>query len=291
MKTTLLSCFFFFFLLSFYDSVAQISTDTINIWQITTIDDNEYIGYILSETADTLELKTGTIGTITIPTHQIKKRARLISDASTNFLLWPENLMASRYFWANSGFNIKEGDGYYQNTWVLLNHAQFGLTDNFSLGVGTIPLFLFGGTATPLWISSKITFPIQKKVHLAAGVLLGTLVGGGGGIGIDGFGFAYGNATFGSTSSNLTAGLGYGVADGVFANRPTISIAGMFRTSKRSYIITENYYIDAGFDDVVLLSLGGRYVGKKIILDYGGIYAPETGTFAIIPWLSISLPF
>jgi len=65
----------------------------------------------------------------------------------------------------------------------------------------------------------------------------------------------------------------------------------MFRTSKRSYIITENYYIDAGFDDVVLLSLGGRYVGKKIILDYGGIYAPETGTFAIIPWLSISLPF
>ena len=48
---------------------------------------------------------------------------------------------------------------------------------------------------------------------------------------------------------------------------------------------------ESGFDDVVLLSLGGRYVGKKIILDYGGIYAPETGTFAIIPWLSISLPF
>lgn len=289
MKTTILSCFTVLLLFSVNNSIAQVLTDTTNVWQITTIDDNEYTGYILSETADAVELKTGTIGIITIPINQIKKREQLRSDASTNFLLWPENPMASRYFWANSGFNIKKGDGYYQNTWVLFNHAQFGVTDNFSLGVGMMPLFLFAGSPTPLWLSPKMTFPIQEKVHLAAGVLVGTLVGGG--TDVEGFGFAYGNATFGSTSTNMTAGLGYGFADGEFADRPTISLAGMFRTGKRGYIITENYFIDTGFDDVLILSLGGRYVGKKIILDYGGIYSPESGTFVIVPWLSISIPF
>lgn len=289
MKTTILSFFFLLFFFSFNKAFAQVVTDTTSVWQISTIDDNEYTGYILSETAEAIELKTGTIGIITIPISQVKKREQLISDASTNFLLWPENPMASRYFWANSGFNIKKGDGYYQNTWVLFNHAQFGIADNFSLGVGMMPLFLFAGAPTPLWISPKVTFPIQEKVHLGVGVLGGTLLGRD--VDVVGFGFAYGNATFGSTSTNISAGLGYGFADGEFADRPTLSLAGMFRTGKRGYIITENYYIDTGFDDVLFLSLGGRYVGKKIILDYGGIFSPETGDFTIIPWLSISLPF
>jgi len=289
MKTNILSCLFLLLLFSFQDTKAQVVTDTTSVWQITTIDDNEYVGYILSETPDIIELKTGTIGIINIQTSQIKKREELKSDASTNFLLWPENPMASRYFWANSGFNIEKGSGYYQNTWVLFNHAQFGLSDNFSLGVGTMPLFLFAGSSTPLWISPKVSFPIKEKVHIAAGVLVGTLIGRGSDLGA--FGFAYGNTTFGSTSNNLSAGLGYGFADGEFADRPTVSVSGMFRTGKRGYIITENYYVDFGFDEVLILSLGGRYVGKKIILDYGGFYSTELDTFFIVPWLSISIPF
>ena len=279
-----------FFLLFFSNQiVAQTNSDTTTIWQITTIDDNEFIGYILSETESAIEFKTATIGTITIQKNIIRKREKLRSNASTNGLLWADNPLPSRYFWANSGYSIKSGEGYYQNTWVLFNHAEFGLTDNFSLGVGTIPLFLFSGTSTPIWVSPKVTFPIQKdQINVGAGMLLGTTLSTDN---TEAFGFAFGTTTFGSPDKNISAGFGYGFAEGDWANRPTFTLAGMLRTGKRGYIITENYFIDSGFDQFAILSLGGRFAGKRIIIDYGGIYPTEADTFFIIPWLSITLPF
>lgn len=285
------NCFLFIFCLSSFitRTNAQVTLDTTVVWQITTIDGNEFIGYILTETETTLEFSTATIGIINLQKNQIKKQERLLSDQTTGGLLWADNPMTYRYFWGNSGYNLKKGEKVYQNTWVLFNHLDMALSDQFTLGVGVMPLFLFAGSGTPLWVSPKIGIPIKKeKIHLGLGGLLGTVIS------QDfnaNFGFVYGNVTFGNKNKHLSTGLGYGFADGEFANRPTVSIAGMIRLSKRGYLITENYFIDAGFENFAVLSLGGRYVGRKVTIDYGGYYFTNIGDLTIIPWLSLSIPF
>ncbi len=285
---TLLVLFFFNFIPT--DSIFAQLSDTTAIWQITTLDDNEFVGHILSETARTIEFKTATIGTITLQKSQIKQQERLVSNESTNGLLWDENKMAYRYFMGNSGYNLRKGEAFYQNAWLFVNNFDIGVSDRFSFGIGTVPLFLFGGLGvTPIWVTPRVSIPIESnKVNLGVGGLFGTVLGDE--FNNTGFGFGFGNITLGDRNKNLNLGVGYGFADGEFSERPTFTISGMLRTGKRGYFITENYIISTGFETIALLSLGGRFVGKRISIDYGGIYVPNTGGAGIGPWLSISVP-
>lgn len=266
---------------------AQLS-DTTTIYQITTLDDNEFVGHILSETETTIEFKTATLGIITIQKNQIKKREELVSNESTNGLLWTENPMAFRYFIGNSGYNLRKGEAYYQNAWIFVNNFDIGITDRFSLGIGTVPLFLFSGSTTPIWLTPRVSLPIESdKVNFGIGGLVGTTISTRDNFS---FGYGFGNLTLGDRNKNLTLGVGYGFAEGEFSERPTFSLSGMIRTGKRGYILTENYVISTGFETIAIISLGGRFVGKRITLDYGGFYVPDTGVFAIAPWLSVSIP-
>jgi len=263
--------------------------DTATIWQITMLDDNEFVGQIIAETETTIQFKTASIGIITLQKDQIKRREQLRSDASTNGLLWAENRMAFRYFIRNSAYGLKKGETVYQNAWILVNNFDIGITDNFSLGLGTVPLFLFAGSTTPVWVTPRLSVPLESdKVNLGVGALIGTTLGNDGNTS---FGFGFGSATFGNRNQNITLGVGYGFAEGEFASRPTFNLSGMLRTGKRGYLISENYIISTGFETIAILSLGGRFTGKRITIDYGGFYVPNLGTFALIPWLSVSIPF
>ncbi len=285
---TLLLLFLFNFIAT--NSIQAQLSDTTAIWQITMFDDNEFVGHILSETERTIEFKTATIGTITLQKSQIKRQERLISNDSTNGLLWNENTMAYRYFIGNSGYNLKKGEAFYQNAWLVVNNFDIGVSDRFSLGIGTVPLFLFGGLGvTPIWLTPRVSIPIESdKVNLGVGGLFGTVLGDE--FDNTGFGFGFGNITLGDKNKNLNLGVGYGFAEGELSERPTFTISGMLRTGKRGYVITENYVISTGFETIALLSLGGRFIGKRISIDYGGIYIPNTGIFSVAPWLSISVP-
>jgi hypothetical protein len=46
------------------------------------------------------------------------------------------------------------------------------------MSAGLIPLFLFGGIETPVWIVPKFCIPIEKeKINVAAGAFIGGVVG------------------------------------------------------------------------------------------------------------------
>lgn len=288
----LIKTFLLLFLFNFIvtSSISAQLSDTTAIWQITMLDDNEFVGHILSETERTIEFKTATIGTITLQKSQIKRQEKLISDKTTNGLLWNENKMAYRYFMGNSGYNLRKGEAFYQNAWIFVNNFDIGVSDRFSFGIGMVPLFLFGGLGvTPIWLTPRVSIPIESdKVNFGIGGLFGTVLGDE--FNDTGFGFGFGNITLGDRNKNLNLGVGYGFADGGLSERPTFTISGMLRTGKRGYLITENYIISTGFDTVALLSLGGRFVGKRVVIDYGGIFVPNTGGSGTAPWLSISLP-
>ena len=281
---------YLFFLLSFTELIGQTTNDSTIIWQIITNDDNEYVGLILKRTDQQIQLKTNKIGIININTTDIHSIKPIDTGKIVGSEVWGDNPQATRYFWAPNAFSLKKGEGYYQNVSISFNQVSVGVTDNFTLGLGTVPLFLFAGASTPVWITPKITFPMNKdNFNLGIGALAATVIGEKN----TNFGIAYGVATFGNRDKNFNIGLGYGYAGDDWANSPTITLSGMVRTGKKGYFITENYFLDTGDGTLMLLSAGGRTVWRKLSLDYGGFIpiSSEINTFIVIPWLGLVVPF
>ncbi len=275
------------FILTF--SVKSQTTNDTTLVNIETIDGNEFIGQIVSEDSLKIVLKTEKLGEISIFRSDIKRQEILEVQQIKEGKYWFPNPQSTRYFWSPNGYGLKKGEGYYQNIWVLWNQFAYGLSDNFSIGGGIIPLFLFGGTPTPVFITAKFSIPVvENKFNLGAGAIAGTVLG----EEETGFGILYGISTFGTPDNNVTFGLGYGFAGGEWASSPMININGMFRISSRGYFITENYYINAGGENVVLITLGGRRIIKKAALDYGLVFPiADIGQFVAIPWLGFTVPF
>ncbi len=169
---------------------------------------------------------------------------------------------------------------------------SYGFTDNLTIGIGVVPLFLFGGTASPVWITPKVSIPVVKdQFNVGVGAFVGTVIGDNENSG--GFGLIYGNTTFGPREKNITLGLGYGFAYGEWSQYPTFSVSGMSRVGKKFAFISENYFISAGGETVALLSAGGRFIGRKVSIDAALVapFASEQDFFFAFPWLGINVPF
>lgn len=264
--------------------------DTSDIWQIETTDGNEYIGKIVAQDNEKIILQTESLGQITIQRKMIKSMQPVSKDQLVNGEIWFRNPHDTRYFFSANGYGLRAGEGYYQNTWIFLNQLSYAPSDNFTIGLGTVPLFLFGGSPTPIWITPKLSLPLVKdKFNVGFGGFLGTVLG----EKKSNFGIVYGTATMGSRRQNLSLSLGYGYSDGGFAKRPTMTISGMARTGKRLALISENYFISSGDFNLTIISAGCRFLGNRIAVD-GALFAPlssDFGGFIALPWLSILVPF
>ncbi|MEQ8702780.1 MAG: hypothetical protein RIC19_02615 [Phaeodactylibacter sp.] len=269
--------------------------DTSRLTLVTTIDGNEYVGKILEQTTGTIKLETAVLGIISIPRQNIKSIQPVSGNLSfNNGEIWRSNPQSTRYLWSPNGFGLKPGEGYYQNILILFNQVSVGVTDHFSMSLGTVPLFLFAGAPTPVWIVPKFSIPVKKdKFNIGGGALIGTVLGDTG-TDNNGFGIAFGVGTIGNRDRNLTLGLGYGYAGQGWANAPTITISGMYRIGEKGYLITENVIVGTATNSPIgFLSFGGRTVWPKVALDYGGYIPANTGdgNLFVIPWLGLSVLF
>jgi len=285
--TVILVVFFIFILNTIAFSQAN-EKDT-SIFRIETRDGNEFVGKITSEDSVRIYFLTEALGQISILKKDIKSRERVNAQQIRDGKVWFPNPQSTRYFWSPNGYGLRKGEGYYQNIWVLWNQFAYGVTDNFSLGGGIIPLFLFGGAPTPVFFTPKFSFPVEKdKFNIGAGALVGTVLGESG----TSFGILYGLTTFGTPDDNVSIGMGYGFAGGEWATSPMVNFNAMFRLSDRWYFITENYYLNTGSEGFGLLTFGGRWIIKKAALDFGLVLPvqPDIG-FIAIPWLGFTVPF
>ncbi len=259
-------------------------------YQITTFDGNIYIGNIIKRDSSFYLLKTENLGEITLYNRDIKRVKELEKLVVKDGRYWLENPQSTRHFWSPNGYGLKKGEGYYQNVWVLFNQVAYGVTDYFSIGGGMLPLFIFAGASTPVWITPKFSIPVKKdKFNLGVGGLFGSVIGETDAT----FGIVYGSGTIGSRDGNISLGLGWGFAAGDWMSTPMINLAGMIRTGPRGYVISENYYIDTGDDYILLLSIGGRQIIKSVGLDYGAVvpFNNDMDSFVIVPWLGLTVPF
>ncbi len=263
-------------------------SDSTQQYRIETVDGNEYIGFIIEQNNDVIVIMTERIGAITLRKIDIKKMTVINVKQIKNGQYWFENPQSTRYFWQPNAYGLKKGEGYYQNVWILFNQASIGITDNVSIGAGIVPLFLFAGGSTPVWLTPKVSIPIKRdKVNMSGGALLGTVLG----EEDANFGIAYSNITFGSRDKNITFGAGYGYAGGDWADAPTFTLSAMIRVGKSGYFLTENYYIGSAEEDIMLFFLGGRRMIKNSGIDFGILIPSNTGGDVVaIPWLGVTFP-
>lgn len=256
--------------------------------RIVTNDGNEYMGRIIRQDSLYIFLETENIGEIRISKEEVRSIDIIEKEMIKEGKVWYPNLQSTRYFFAPNGYGLKEGETYYQNVWVLFNQVSFGVVDYFSIGLGTVPLFLFAGSPTPVWIIPKVSVPIvEEKFNIGAGALVGGVLG----VERSGFGLVYGMATVGSRNANLSIGAGFGYINKDWADKPLINISFFVRVSPRTYIISENYLIPTD-DNITLLSFGARSLINRVGIDYGlfmPIYRDIEQIFAL-PWLGITVP-
>lgn len=290
-RNLLLSMFLIIFLSA--PCYSQEATDSSVLWVVEMEDGNEFTGSILSEDDSSVRFYTGNYGELVLPRDQIKELQQVRVSSLMEGEYWFENPHDTRYFFGPSGYGNAKGTGYYQNTLVLFNQVNYGLTDHLSLGAGMMPLFLFAGAPSPVWAIPKLSIPLkQEMINLSAGGLFLHILGEGQSLGI-----LFGALSIGDRNHNLTLGTGWGFesyeGDFSWAATPTLMLSGMTRVGRKGYLVSENYLIGIDGDQLAILSLGGRSVQKRLAIDYGLFFPVFTSgyEFIAIPWLGITLPF
>lgn len=288
-KHILVFLLFAILILTGFSGFSQETADTARIYRIETRDGNTYTGTIVSEETGYIILNTDKLGKLKIAVTEIHSRTELKETRKVGDTYWLPNPQSSRYFWAPNGYGLAKGEAYFQNIWVLYNQVSYGFTDNFSIGAGMVPLFLFAGTATPFWVVPKFSIPVKKeRFNIGTGAFLGTILGEESGI----FGLLYGTATIGSRDNNFSFGMAYGFLDDQWADIPIFNVSAMSRLSPKSYFISENYIISADGETGVMLSAGGRSIIRRVGLDYSlwiPIF-PDMDGFLALPFLGVTIP-
>jgi len=267
----------------------QENPDTTKIYRIETKDGNTFTGSIIKEDSDIIILKTEKLGELSIHLTDIKSKTEISGTKKRGGEYWLPNPQSTRYFWAPNGYGLRKNEAWYQNIWIFYNQVSYGFTDYFSCGLGMVPLFLFAGAPTPVWLVPKFSIPVaEDKFNIGAGSLLATVIGEETEI----FGLLYGTATFGSRDNNFSAGMAYGFYGDEWADVPVFNFSGMIRTGPRGYFVTENYVITIEQETGVVLSAGGRSILRNVGLDYSLWIPiiPDMDSFVAFPFLGITIP-
>ncbi|MBK7428451.1 MAG: hypothetical protein IPI60_16270 [Saprospiraceae bacterium] len=261
--------------------------DTLKMYNIELTDGTIIICKILQKDSVQLVVKTASIQQIEIPIIKLKSITELNISNFKNGKYWFPNPNSTRYLLGPSAFNLKKGEGYYQNSNLIFNSFNYGITDNISIGAGLELLSLISaGSVNPIFfINPKIGYKITDKFHAGGGVLLGTTLSGG-------LGITYAIGTFGTPDHNLTGSIGWGFIGGRFSKNPTVTVSGMTRISKKAALVTENWFIP-GSEYSKYYSYGIRFFGEKLAVDLAFINNSWISDYIIfgIPYIDVVFQF
>lgn len=276
---------------------AQEGRDSSEMYYVEMENGNIYIGEVLSESRDDLQVKTDYLGIINIHKKYLAYLEPYDESRMVNGVYWVKNKIPARYALMPTGFLQEARRGYYENRYLLINHWNFAISDYLSLGTGIIPLSLLTDTSVPVWIAPKVKLSRKSKnFSLSAGAFFGRTF-------FSDFDEArlslpFMIGTYEKKDISFSVGLGFGTVDGEWMGSPAFAFSGSMRVGKRSFIFLENIMVNTFNRDrfenhTVIFSLGGRVIRKRAVWDFG-LFAPriyDDEPFFVIPYLGIYLPF
>lgn len=303
----------FFLLLSFifgshgasgqvsFDSLAA-KPDTSSYFVVKFHEGSTYYGKLKEVRNDTLVLVTSDLGPVMIPSKRIRKITRIEYMVMKNGKYWFPTPLPGRYLFAPSAFSLKAGEGYYQNTLLVLNSFNVGVTDWLSVGGGiefltTIGSITAGEFAPSFFLTPKVGFRVARNFRAGAGVIYAQVAG-------DEVRLAnfYGVFTYGNPDYNVSAGIGWGTLktgseEAEFQKSPLITISGTTRIARKLAFVSENWFIpytgDGDKKYYPLFSYGLRFFGESLSVDFAFINNKDIAEmlFIGVPYVSFSVKF
>ena len=169
------------------------------------------------------------------------------------------NLHDTRYFFAPTAFGLEEGEGYFNHIYYMFWQAQYGISDDFSIGGGTSFIGL------PATLNAKFSFNLNKDFNYAIGYFwIGNLFWGD--IGDRTLvSMPFGVLTKGSKENNITFGIGYNLSKNWSSDgdQITFNFGTTLRASRRFSFIAEAWIFDLSVEEPSFMGGPGiRYFRK-----------------------------
>jgi len=181
-----------------------------------------------------------------------------------------------------NSIQLKKKEGYYQNTGLVLNSINYGITNNISIHAGAEFLFSILTGGPTFFISPKVGYQLTQETYVSGGLLSVkvqdqdlTLVG-------------HGSITVGTKDSNVSFGAGYAFLNSQFRESPVLYIAGMQRIGQKFALLSENYILPIAASYNILMGIQGfRYFKNKNVFDIGAILIYDSN----FSFLGTGLPY
>lgn len=272
---------------------------------IHTRDGSTLFGRIVSQDSVTIRFET-TGGTLTLARSTVQSIETVRAGAMHDGEYWFPDPNRTRLFFGPTGRMLERGEGYYQNTYLVLQTFVGGINDYVTMGGGFSLIPGVNPTDWLYYITPKVGVYRSESLNIAVGGLAGFIPN----TDIHGFGIAYAVATKGGPNGSITAGAGFGYAGSTIASQPVVLLGGEQRVTRRVALLTENYFylqkstgsvcnINSCADDTHhqldgAVSYGLRFLGEKLSVDFAFFNVINPGTdkiFPGIPYLSFGVKF
>ena len=253
--------------------------------QLRTKQGSTFFGRLAAEGPDTVRFETS--GGLLVLRRDMVAELRPIKPSEwRDGEYWFADPHTTRLFFAPTGRMLPAGEGYYSNTYLVLNTVNAGVTNNVSLG-GTVTL-IPDSRSQVAWFTPKVGLITKDNLNVAVGGLFG-YVGFADEADERSFGVLYGVSTFGDPNASVTTGLGWGYVGGTLSSSPAAMVGGSVRVSKRAALITENYKFPSVND--ALLGYGVRFFGEKLSVDLAFFNLTGEMIFPGMPFVSFAVKF
>lgn len=261
------------------------TADSTTTFLIGTRDGSSFFGRVVAVRGDTVIIAS-TAGTLTLPLVGVTSARPVRPEDIRDGEYWFPNPNTTRLLFAPTGRMLNKGEGYFSDYLIFLPGVAFGVTDRFTIGGGMSVIPGVGIDDQLFYLTPKVGIVTGPDVNIAAGVLI--LRAGLGDVSNPDAGIVYTVGTFGGSNASLTGGIGYGYSNSGFADSPAVMIGGDVRLSRRFGLVSENYYFK-GISDDALVSVGGRFFGEKMAVDFGLVTA--LGGSSVVPFVGFVVNF
>ena len=251
---------------------ALLAADTSTVFIIRMRDGTSLTGRVMgADSAGNIRFSTVSFGVI--PVRLIDIESAVPGESSTRAdgqgQVWFPNPNTTRLMFAPTGRQLKRGDGYFSDYLLFFPGFAYGVTDRITIG-GGMSIFPTGLDNQLFFFTPKVSVVRSERTNVAVGALMVSAAG-------ETASLLYGVSTWGGRNGSVTAGLGFGYANGALTDKPLMVIGFDKRVSRGFGLISENYVIP-GVEDGIMLSIGGRFIGERMAVDLGLFTIPAIAT-------------
>lgn len=305
---------------NYYSQVTVEQTGDDKYVRVMLFEGDVYDGFLIEITEETILIETEMLGKMRFNKRDVSQCFEIIEEElgefeEDNSRFLELNLQKTRYFYSPSGHQLKKGQGYTHNMYVLYNSMSYGINDYLTAGVVLTP---FGAGATlkagvsaneSISVSGGFqvlmpyripTYYTRTVTDFTSPILMG-----------------FGNMTFGTSKRNVTMNYGYATFDRMvrvenpetgesdISTQNTVlnmySTAAMINLSSTSWFMFEGFFITQFVEDNDVNLTGLFIVGfrrasakRKMLWDFGGVIVPEfvesSGMILPMPFVGLTLP-